>query len=61
MTATTYENNKTDLKNDVFQLSKAEVELIMTLRSIDFGEIEGLTIKNGSPIEYKRARKLVKI
>lgn len=54
--------NNTQRRRDlVFQLTKPEVDLIMTIRSIAFGEIMGLKIKDRSPWGYDGAKKMVKI
>ena len=42
------------------ELHKSEAKLIMTIRSIGFGEIEGLKVEQGLPIGYKLARKTCK-
>lgn len=42
------------------KLNKAEEKLIEIIRTIAFGEIEGLKIQNGVPVSYRLARKTYK-
>ena len=42
------------------RLHKSEAKLIMAIRSIGFGEIEGLKVEKGLPVGYKLARKTCK-
>lgn len=43
------------------KLHPAEMKLIQVIRSIEFGEIEGLKVENGLPVYYKGARKTCKL
>jgi hypothetical protein len=62
LTKKTKNNHKEEGKDEhIFQLTKPEVDLIMTMRNIAFGEIEGLKIIDRSPLDYVAARKTVKI
>jgi hypothetical protein len=42
-------------------LHPAEMKLIQVIRSIEFGEIDGLCVEKGLPVEFKGARKTCKI
>ena len=46
---------------DSLMLHPAEIKLLQTIRSIEFGEIEGLKVEGGIPVSYKGARKTCKI
>ena len=48
MTETTSPVTKNE--EELVQLTKAEAQLVTTMRSIGFGEIEGLSIINHSPV-----------
>lgn len=45
----------------VMKLRLSETRLIQIIRSIEFGEIEGLKIENGQPSYYRSARKTCKL
>lgn len=45
----------------VMKLRLSETKLIQIIRSIEFGEIEGLKIENGQPVYYRSARKTCKL
>jgi len=59
----TYYSNK-DCANEgerqTVHLYRAEAKLIAAIRSIEFGEIEGLKIKNRLPVGYRAAKKTCK-
>ena len=48
-------------KTQVVSLHRSEAKLIAVIRSIDFGEIEGLKIKNQLPVSYRSAKKTCKV
>lgn len=52
--------NRRKEKTSIVQLHRAEVRLISVIRSIGFGEIEGLKIKNRLPVSYRAAKKTCK-
>ena len=48
-------------KTQVVLLHRSEAKLIAVIRSIEFGEIEGLKIKNQLPVSYRSAKKTCKV
>jgi len=47
-------------KRQMVRLNRAEARLITAIRSIGFGEIEGLKIKDRLPVGYRTAKKTFK-
>jgi hypothetical protein len=60
MMETFVKEEKSREKHQLFPLHRAEVKLITAIRSIGFGEIEGLKIKNRLPQSYRAAKKTCK-
>jgi len=58
-----YPGNKdgnNEVERQTIHLYRAEAKLIAAIRSIEFGEIEGLKIKNRLPVGYRAAKKTCK-
>jgi hypothetical protein len=60
MLETDYKINRKKEKHQIVHLHRSEVRLISVIRSIGFGEIEGLKIKNRLPVSYRAAKKTCK-
>ena len=55
-----YANSEGKGRKLVTQLHRAEAKLIEIIRSIGFGEIEGLRIRDRLPVGYRAAKKTCK-
>jgi len=53
-------DEKSEEKKQTMHLYRAEAKLIAAIRSIEFGEIEGLKVKNRLPVGYRSAKKTCK-
>jgi hypothetical protein len=60
MAAIDYKVERKKDKVQLVHLHRSEVRLISAIRSIGFGEIEGLKIKDRLPVGYRSAKKTCK-